>query len=99
MHDWENGEDNSAHLTERDQHLAAMQDLTAAMATQNLQRDDGAPAAADVTQTSIETMQESCLADDCDSDQVYYKMMLKPGGSYEVRLFTCVKCGHKWRES
>jgi DNA-directed RNA polymerase subunit M len=25
--------------------------------------------------------------------------MPKPGGSYEVRLFTCVECGRKWRES
>jgi hypothetical protein len=33
MHDMENRGDNSAHLTERDQHLAAMQDLTAAMST------------------------------------------------------------------
>jgi DNA-directed RNA polymerase subunit M len=26
-------------------------------------------------------------------------MIPKPGGSYEVRLFTCVECGHKWRDS
>jgi len=34
-----------------------------------------------------------------DSNQAYYEMMPKPGGSYEVRLFSCVECGHKWRES
>ena len=38
-------------------------------------------------------------AEDCDSDRAYYEMLPKPGGSYEVRLFTCVECGHKWRES
>ena len=52
----------------------------ATMTTQDGQQDDGAPAVADATQDSAETMQE-------------------PGGSYEVRLFTCVECGHKWRES
>ncbi|NHN42025.1 DNA-directed RNA polymerase subunit M [Halorubellus sp. JP-L1] len=70
-----------------------------AMATRDGQRDDGAPAVADATQGSTETMQESCPADDCDSDRAYYEMMPKPGGSYEVRLFTCIECGHKWRGS
>ena len=69
----------------------------AAMATQNGQRDEGAPAVADATQDSTETMQESCPAEGCDSDRAYYEMMPKPGGSYEVRLFTCVECGHTWR--
>jgi DNA-directed RNA polymerase subunit M len=71
----------------------------AAMAIRDGQRDDGAPAVADGTQDSTETMQEPCPAEDCDSDQAYYEMIPKPGGSYEVRLFTCVECGHKWRES
>ncbi|RLM89922.1 RPA12/RPB9/RPC11 RNA polymerase family protein [Haloarcula sp. Atlit-7R] len=71
----------------------------AAMATQDAQRDDGAPAVADATQDATDTMQEPCPADDCDSDQAYYEMLPKPGGSYEVRLFTCVDCGQKWRES
>jgi DNA-directed RNA polymerase subunit M len=53
----------------------------------------------DTTQDTAETMQESCPAADCDSDRAYYEMMPKPGGSYEVGLFTCVECGHKWRES
>lgn len=43
--------------------------------------------------------EEPCPADDCDSDRASYEMMPKPGGSYEVRLFTCVECGGKWRES
>ncbi|QLC35695.1 DNA-directed RNA polymerase subunit M (plasmid) [Halarchaeum sp. CBA1220] len=71
----------------------------AAMETQDRQQDDGAPAVADATQGSTETVQESCPADDCDSDRAYYEMIPKPGVSYEVRLFTCVECDHKWRES
>ena len=71
----------------------------AAMTTQDRQVDDEAPAVADATQDASETMQESCSADDCDSDRATSEMMPKPGGSYEVRLFTCVKCGHKWRAS
>ncbi|EMA09512.1 DNA-directed RNA polymerase, M/15 kDa subunit [Haloarcula marismortui ATCC 33800] len=71
----------------------------AVMATQDGQQDDGAPAVADATQGTTETMQEPCLADNCDSNRASYEMLPKPGGSYEVRLFTCVKCGHKWRES
>jgi len=63
------------------------------------QQDDGAPAVADATQDSTQTVQESCPADDCDSERASYEIMPKPGGSYEVRLFTCVECGHKWRES
>ena len=71
----------------------------AAMTTQDGQRDAGAPDVADATQDSTETMQEPCPATDCDSDRADYEMMPKPGGSYEVRLFTCVECGHIWRES
>ncbi|WP_135827710.1 RPA12/RPB9/RPC11 RNA polymerase family protein [Halorussus halobius] len=71
----------------------------AAMATRDGQRDDGAPAVADATQGSTETMEEPCPAEDCDGDEADYEMMPKPGGSYEVRLFTCVECGHRWRES
>lgn len=63
------------------------------------QRDDRAPAVADATQGSSEPVQEPCPVDDCDSNLASYEMMPKPGGSYEVRLFTCVECGHKWRES
>ena len=71
----------------------------APMATQERQQDDGAPDVADVTQGTTETMQEPCPAADCDSDRAYYEMMPKPGGSYDVRLFTCMECGHKWRET
>lgn len=71
----------------------------ATMTIQDGQQDNGAPDVADATQGSSETMQKSCPADDCDSDQVHYEMMPKPGGSYEVRLFTCIECGQKWRES
>ncbi|GGC49114.1 RPA12/RPB9/RPC11 RNA polymerase family protein [Haloferax sulfurifontis] len=71
----------------------------AAMAIRDGQRNDGAPDVADATQGSAETMQEPCPADDCDSDRAHYQMMPKPGGSYEVRLFICVECGHRWRES
>ncbi len=53
----------------------------------------------DATQEATETMQEPCPAADCDSNRAYYEMMPKPGGSCEVRLFTCVECGHRWRES
>jgi DNA-directed RNA polymerase subunit M len=41
----------------------------------------------------------ACPADDCDSDRADYEMLPKPGGTYEVRLFTCVECAHKWRET
>ncbi|WP_096393337.1 RPA12/RPB9/RPC11 RNA polymerase family protein [Halorubrum trapanicum] len=71
----------------------------AAMATRDAQRDDGAPAVADATDGSAETTREPCPADGCDGDRARYEMLPKPGGSYEVRLFTCVECGHKWRES
>ena len=54
---------------------------------------------ADATQDSTETTQEPCPADDCDSGRAHCEMLSKPGGSYEVRLFTYVECGHKWRES
>jgi DNA-directed RNA polymerase subunit M len=70
-----------------------------AMATREGQQDDGAPAVADTTQGATETVREPCPAADCDSEDASYEMMPKPGGSYEVRLFTCVECGHKWRES
>jgi DNA-directed RNA polymerase subunit M len=71
----------------------------AAMATRDAQRDDGAPAVADATRGSTETTREPCPADDCDGDRARYEMLLKLGGSYEARLFTCVECGHKWRDS
>jgi len=74
-------------------------DAEATMSTRDGQRNDGAPAVADATQGSDETMQEPCPAEGCDSNQAFYEMMPKPGGSYEVRLFTCVECGHKWRDS
>ncbi|MFC3960005.1 RPA12/RPB9/RPC11 RNA polymerase family protein [Halovivax cerinus] len=70
-----------------------------AMATRDGQRDDGAPSVVDATQGSTETMEVPCPVDDCDGERVSSEMMPKPGGSYEVRLFTCVECGHKWRES
>jgi DNA-directed RNA polymerase subunit M len=69
------------------------------MTTQDGQGDDGAPDVADATQDTTETMEEPGPAADCDSDWAYYEMLPKPGGSYEVRLFTCDECGHKWRES
>ncbi len=69
------------------------------MATHDGQRDDGPPDVADATEGSTETVQEPCPARDCDSDRASSEMMPKPGGSYEVRLFTCVECGRKWRES
>ncbi|MDZ7730981.1 MAG: DNA-directed RNA polymerase subunit M [Natrialbaceae archaeon] len=71
----------------------------AAMAIREGQQDDGAPDVADATQGATETTQVACPVADCDSDRAYDEMMPKPGGSYEVRLFTCVECGHKWRES
>jgi DNA-directed RNA polymerase subunit M len=69
------------------------------MTTQDGQQDDEPPVVADTTLDTSETMEEHCPAEDCDSDEAYYEMMPKPGGSYEVRLFTCVECGHKWRET
>jgi len=71
----------------------------AAMATQDTQQDDGAPDVADATQDASETVEEPCPAEDCDSTEAESEMMPKPGGSYEVRLFTCVECGNRWRET
>lgn len=69
----------------------------ATMTTTDGQQDDGAPAVTDATQSVTETIQEPCPAGGCESDEAHYEMMPKPGGSYEVRLFTCAECGHKWR--
>jgi DNA-directed RNA polymerase subunit M len=71
----------------------------AATTTREGQRDDGGPDVADATEGVGETVHQACPADGCDSDRADYEMMPKPGGSYEVRLFTCVECGHKWRGS
>ena len=71
----------------------------AKMATRDGQQDEGTPEVADATQDATETVEESCPAEGCDSDRASSEMMPKPGGSYEVRLFTCVECGHKWRAS
>ncbi len=71
----------------------------AAMATRDGQRDDGTPDVADATRGAAETTQEPCPAAGCDGDRADSEMLPKPGGSYEVRLFTCVECGHTWRES
>ena len=46
---------------------------------------------------SGETVEEGCPAESCDSERARYEMMPEPGGSYEVRLFTCVEGGRKWR--
>ena len=71
----------------------------AAMTTQDGQQDEGTPAVVVTAAATTETTQQPCPAEDCDSDRANYEMLPKPGGSYEVRLFTCVECGHKWRES
>lgn len=68
------------------------------MATQDGQRDDGAPVVADATRDSAETVQESCPAEG-GGDRARHEMLSKPGGSYEARLFSCVECGHESRES
>ncbi|PSP58257.1 DNA-directed RNA polymerase subunit M [Halobacteriales archaeon QH_7_66_36] len=46
---------------------------------------------------SDKTVEEDCPAAGCDSERARYEMMPEPRGSYEVRLFTCVECGRKWR--
>ena len=66
----------------------------AAMATRDGQQDDGAPDVADATETT-----ESRPVESCDGGRAYHEMMPKPGGSYESRPFTCVDCGHGWRET
>lgn len=73
--------------------------VEAAMTIQNGQQDNSAPAVADATQDATETMEKPCPADGCDSDRANYEMIPKPVRSYRVRLFNCVKCGQKWRES
>ncbi|WP_255150734.1 RPA12/RPB9/RPC11 RNA polymerase family protein [Halorarius halobius] len=69
----------------------------AELATTAGQQDDGPPPVADATTDDTETVHQPCPAEGCDSERADYEMMPKPGGSYEVRLFTCVECGHKWR--
>jgi len=71
----------------------------ATMATREGQTDDGAPSVADTTEEASETVAEPCPAPDCDGERATSEMMPKPGGAYEVRLFTCVECGHRWRAS
>lgn len=63
------------------------------------QQNDGASAVGDTTQDVTETVEEFCSAEGCDSDRVSSERLPKTDGSYEVRLFTCVDCGHKWRDS
>jgi DNA-directed RNA polymerase subunit M len=53
----------------------------------------------DGTQDAAETIKADCPADGCDGDRASYEMRPKPGGSYELRVFTCVECGHTWRET
>jgi DNA-directed RNA polymerase, subunit M/Transcription elongation factor TFIIS len=71
----------------------------AAMATTDGQQDASAPTVVDATQDASETVAEPCPAEGCEGERATSEMIPKPGGSYEVRLFTCVECGHKWRES
>ena len=71
----------------------------AKMATKDGQQDASSPAVVDATQDSSETVAEPCPAEGCDSERADSEMIPKPGGSFEVRLFTCVECGHKWRDS
>ena len=70
-----------------------------AMSTKDGQQNDEAPAVVDATQDATETVNEPCPADGCEGNRASSEMLPKPGGSYEVRLFTCVECGHKWRET
>lgn len=71
----------------------------AAMTTQDEQEEGGEPPVVDGTKDATETVRESCRAEDCDSNEASYEIRPKPGGSYEVRVFTCVECGHTWREA
>ncbi|MFW5919362.1 MAG: RPA12/RPB9/RPC11 RNA polymerase family protein [Halanaeroarchaeum sp.] len=71
----------------------------AAMTTQDEQRVDGAPPVVDGTQDASETVEAHCPADGYDSDRASYEMRPKPGGSYVVRVFTCVEYGHTWHEN
>jgi DNA-directed RNA polymerase subunit M len=61
------------------------------------QQDDEPVPVVDAGDGSTETVETDCPAEGCESDRARYEMIPKPGGSYEVRLFTCVECGHKWR--
>ncbi len=69
------------------------------MTTRDEQQNDGEPPVVDGTKDATDTMQKPCPADGCDSDRASYETRPKPGGSYEVRVFTCVECDHTWRES
>ncbi|MFB6117082.1 RPA12/RPB9/RPC11 RNA polymerase family protein [Halosegnis sp.] len=69
----------------------------AAVTTTETQQDDGPAPVVDADDAATETVQTVCPTAECESERAHYEMMPKPGGSYEVRLFTCVECGHKWR--
>jgi DNA-directed RNA polymerase subunit M len=71
----------------------------AAVATEDGQQDDGAPDVADASRDAAETMAEPCPTEDCDGERANDEMLPKPGGSCEVLPFTCVECGHRWRET
>ncbi|MFC7177108.1 RPA12/RPB9/RPC11 RNA polymerase family protein [Halosegnis marinus] len=69
------------------------------MTTTEGQRTDERSRAVGEGDGDAEAVPKDCPAEDCDGDRARYGTMPKPGGSYEVRLFTCVACGHKWREA
>ena len=69
----------------------------ARMTTTEGQSDDDPVPVVEADDETTETVQADCPAEGCESGRARYEMIPKPGGSYEVRLFTCVECGHKWR--
>jgi DNA-directed RNA polymerase subunit M len=68
--------------------------------------DDGGQQESEVIDTSEvdageigPTTTVKCPEDDCDSMTARYEMkQIRAADESETRFFTCVECGHKWRE-
>jgi len=45
------------------------------------------------------TTRVACPQPDCDGERARYEMkQIRAADESETRFFTCVECGHKWRE-
>ncbi|WP_255150735.1 RPA12/RPB9/RPC11 RNA polymerase family protein [Halorarius halobius] len=72
----------------------------AAMTTTQGQSDDGPVDMSDVDDAEVgPTTKQQCPQPDCDGERARYEMkQIRAADESETRFFTCVECGHKWRE-